>query len=69
MTIQKSKNHYSYLFVLVKCLLYSRHVQSTQEEQIHIHKVVAEQVEEDDLVAYKIPLRRYCSKIHNTDDE
>ena len=33
-SILKSKNHYS-LWVLVQCLLNSRHVQSTYKEQIH----------------------------------
>ena len=65
---KSQRNIIVFLWVLVKCLLYSRHVRFTQKEQIHIHKVVAEQVEEEDLVAYKIPLRRYCSKFNNTDN-
>ena len=46
------------LRVLVWCLLYSRHVQSTQKNKIHNHKVVAEQVvaAEEDLVVNKILL-------------
>ena len=61
--------------VLIWCLLYSRHVQSTQKEQINNHKVVAGHVvvEGDDfvthkvllskdLVVYKILLSGYCSK-------
>ena len=67
-TIQKSQNHYSFCGFLfcVHCILV---IQSTQKEQIHVHKVVAKPVEEEDLVAHKIPLTRYCSKIFNIDDE
>ena len=52
------------LWAPVLCLLYSRHVQSTQEH-IYNHKVLAEQVvaEEEDLDVYKVPLSGYCSKV------
>ena len=59
-----------FLWVLVLCLLCSRHVRSTQKEQNNNHKVVAELVvsEEEDLVVRKVPLIWYCSKFDNTDD-
>ena len=51
-TIQEGKESLQFCGFLLWCLLYSRYVRSTQKEQIHNHKVVAEQV-----VAGK-----YCSK-------
>ena len=50
------------LWVVVLCQLYSRLVRFAHKEQIHMHKVVTEQVEEEERVPYKIPLKGYCSK-------
>ena len=44
------------LWVLVLCLSNSRHVRVAQTGHFHIHKVVAEQVEED-VVANEVPLK------------
>ena len=54
------------LWVLVQCLLYSRHVRFIQKEQNNSHKVVAEcwlLQEEEYLVVNKVPLSGYCSKL------
>ena len=63
-SIQKRKTHYSF-GILVWCLLYSRHVRCTQNEQINNHKVVVEPCmlqEEEDVVVYNVPLSGSCSK-------
>ena len=38
-----------------------------RKNKITTTKVLAEQVEEEDLVACKIPLKGYCSKFNNSD--
>ena len=43
----EKKESLHFVCFLVLCLSYSRHVQVAQTEHIHIHQVVAEQVEED----------------------
>ena len=67
-SIQKRKNHHSFVGSCPVSLLYSRHVRFTPKEQNDNQNVVAERClfqDEEDLVVNKVPLSEYCSKFQH----